>query len=130
MATLTTTRLGIPFPDGTERVMDGDNAMGAIATKVDSLGLGFAMAAGITTINMGGTAGATLAVTFPVGRFTQPPVGSAVVAAGSANYFASIASVTAAGFTLYCSHRDSTTTSTAILCHWTAVQMTPSSGAG
>jgi len=35
MATLTTPRLGLPYPDGAERVMDGDNAIGALANAVD-----------------------------------------------------------------------------------------------
>jgi hypothetical protein len=37
MSTLTTPRYGFPYPDGTERVMDGDNAIGALATAVESL---------------------------------------------------------------------------------------------
>lgn len=37
MATLTTPKYAIPYPDGNERVMDGDNAMGAIATRLDNL---------------------------------------------------------------------------------------------
>jgi hypothetical protein len=36
MATLTTPAWGLPYPDGAERVMDGDNAMGALATATDA----------------------------------------------------------------------------------------------
>jgi hypothetical protein len=32
-----TTTKGIPYPEGTDRVMDGDDAMKAIAQKVDAL---------------------------------------------------------------------------------------------
>jgi hypothetical protein len=35
--TMGTTTKGIPYPEGTDRVMDGDNAMQAIAVKVDEL---------------------------------------------------------------------------------------------
>jgi hypothetical protein len=37
MATLTTPRYGFPYPDGTERVMDGDNAIGALAQAIEDL---------------------------------------------------------------------------------------------
>ena len=37
MATLTTPTYGIPYPDGTERVADGDNAMGALGLAVENL---------------------------------------------------------------------------------------------
>lgn len=37
MATLTTPKYGFPYPDGAERVMDGDNAMGALATSVENI---------------------------------------------------------------------------------------------
>jgi hypothetical protein len=35
MATLTTPRMGLPYPDGSERVMDGDNAIAALAQAID-----------------------------------------------------------------------------------------------
>jgi len=37
MATLTTPIYTLPYPDGAERVMDGDNAIGALATKLDGI---------------------------------------------------------------------------------------------
>jgi hypothetical protein len=36
MATLTTPRYGFPYPDGAERVMDGDNAIGALALAIEN----------------------------------------------------------------------------------------------
>ena len=36
MATLTTPIYGFPYPDGAERVMDGDNAIGALAAAVEN----------------------------------------------------------------------------------------------
>lgn len=35
MATLTTPGMNLPYPDGAERVMDGDNAIGALALAID-----------------------------------------------------------------------------------------------
>lgn len=37
MATLTTPLYGLPYPDGAERVMDGDNAIGALASAVEAV---------------------------------------------------------------------------------------------
>lgn len=37
MATLTTPTYALPYPDGAERVMDGDNAMGALALAVENI---------------------------------------------------------------------------------------------
>lgn len=36
MATLTTPVFGFPYPDGAERVMDGDNAIGALAGAIEA----------------------------------------------------------------------------------------------
>lgn len=36
MATLNTPTYGFPYPDGTERVADGDNAMGALALAIEN----------------------------------------------------------------------------------------------
>jgi hypothetical protein len=36
MATLTTPKMALPYPNGAERVMDGDNAIGALANAIDA----------------------------------------------------------------------------------------------
>ena len=41
MATLTTPTYGFPYPDGTERVADGDNAIGALAHAIEDKVLRF-----------------------------------------------------------------------------------------
>ena len=59
MATLTTPLLGLPYPDGAERVMDGDNAIGALALAIDAI-LGrqenppAAIASGVSTATAAG----------------------------------------------------------------------------
>lgn len=67
-----TTPKGFPYPLGTDRVMDGDDAIRNLATAVDgSVGAHAAGTVSITTPSA--DTGATTAVTFPVGRFTTAP---------------------------------------------------------
>jgi len=99
------TSRGYPYPVGTDRVADGDNAMQALAEKVDSQ-LGYGICSGDAIIPAPGTAGASasVSVTFPVGLFTQPPkvVGSVAAAVPSAFYGVTVSTITtAAGTTLY-----------------------------
>lgn len=62
---------GFPYPVGTDRVMDGDDAIRALATAVDtSVGV---LAAGTVSITTPASGAGTAAVTFPVGRFTVAP---------------------------------------------------------
>lgn len=56
---------GLPYPLGTDRVMDGDDAIKNLAT-------GIRATQGIVTMPAG-TGGRTLAITFPAGLFTVPP---------------------------------------------------------
>jgi hypothetical protein len=66
------TAKGYPYPLGSDRLMDGDDAIHSLASAIDSkLGL---MASGslALTIVTGGTP-VTVAVTFPVGLFTATP---------------------------------------------------------
>lgn len=95
---------GYPFPVGTDRVMDGDNAIQALAEAADAkAGIGAAGLASV--IGASGAATAVLAVVFPVGRFTVPPVAVASIAAGGNTYIVTVSSVTAAGFNLTVSRR-------------------------
>jgi hypothetical protein len=93
---------GYPYPVGTDRVMDGDNAIQALAEAVDAhLRRGVAsgsISMPITAVNT--TAFAT--VTFPAGRFTATPiVATAVGASGATPFFpVTVSAVTATGCTL------------------------------
>lgn len=64
---------GFPYPVGTDRVMDGDNAIQALAQAVnDRLGN---MAGGLVTITPSAADTATTtAVTYPAGRFSATPI--------------------------------------------------------
>lgn len=69
----TSANLKIPYPTGTDRVMDGDNAMQAIADRIDARmpygWLGIAIPT-TTTINPTkvSISGGTMDLTFPAGR--------------------------------------------------------------
>jgi hypothetical protein len=67
------TSLGFPYPLGSDRLMDGDDAIKALADFLNArTGV---TAQGQFTSAASGTAGAvvTTAVTFPAGRFTAVP---------------------------------------------------------
>ena len=93
---------GYPYPLGTDRLMDGDDAIHALATAIDT-NLG-AAAAGIASLPAPSGAGVatSLAVTFPAGRFTAPPiVVSNGIGGGTALGPCTNAGATASGVTLY-----------------------------
>ncbi len=65
------TAKGYPYPLGTDRLMDGDDAIHNLATAVDTkLGVAASGTAQLTTPASGN---GTVAVTFPAGRFTGTP---------------------------------------------------------
>lgn len=131
---------GFPYPELTDSAnVPRDNralaeaveaAVAALAAQVTALPKPpYAMAAGVATVS-GVTAngGAAVAVTFPVGRFTQPPM---TMVTGSSNGYSagSMFTATTTGFSgKYYNPTASVPTSTSI--QWIAVQMTASSGAG
>uniref|UniRef100_UPI003F49ACBF hypothetical protein n=1 Tax=Arthrobacter silvisoli TaxID=2291022 RepID=UPI003F49ACBF len=91
----------------------------------------YAMAAGTSTFSVTGTGG-SLAVSFPAGRFTVPPIivlGKAMSGAGKMVFYAVNSATT--GFTLGAQTADgSSVSSLGVACQWTAIQMTPTNGAG
>jgi len=110
---------GFPYPLGTDRLADGDDAIHNLATAVDTK-VGVA-AAGIAAVNVttGGTA-ATLAVTFPVGLFTAAPIVLCTYTlAATSNAACSAQSPTTTGF--QCSAVRAT--SGVINVNWHAVQL-------
>lgn len=67
-----TTTKGYPYPLGTDRLMDGDDAIHNLADAVNTKA--GTLAGGVLTVPV--TVNATnyqVAVTFPVGRFVNPP---------------------------------------------------------
>lgn len=114
---------GFPYPVGTDRVMDGDDAIRNLATAVDGkLGL---CASGIVTIPI--TAANTIAsaaVTFPAGLFTATPqVVMGQSGAGStgtiSQRFWNVTGVSATGFNAV---GVNTAGSATFVCNWIAQQ--------
>lgn len=75
----TTTRAGLPYPVGTDRVMDGDDAIRGLAERLDGssgtvASVPFSMAAGQANIVLSAATQAQVTVTFPTSRFTLGPV--------------------------------------------------------
>jgi len=130
-----TTRTGLPFPVGTDRVMDGDDAMAALANRLDGstpgpfVSVPFSKAAGRVAVPVNAAVLGTAAVTFPAGRFTQPPIMNANITSHS-NFYAVATAVTASGFTANARNADNTPLTATIQFDWTAVQMTSAAAAG
>lgn len=115
---MATTSKGFPYPLGTDRVMDGDDAIKALAQKVDgSVGL---LASGVVTVTLSNAAQAFTAVTFPSGRFQSAPAVVATTASGT--YLANAVSPTATGVNIYAAHRDGTAASGSVTVYWMARQ--------
>lgn len=98
------TAKGYPYPVGTDRVMDGDDAIKALAETVDTrLGVaatGIAATPATSSLNQA----VSVLVTFPVGRFTAAPaVFVTAVGGGAALGPAQQANPSTTGVTLYCS---------------------------
>ena len=113
------TAKGYPYPVGTDRVSDGDNAIQALATAADTIaGAG---ASGVVSVVLSSQTNAATAVTFPVGRFTVAP--SMCASSTNSLYFASVnPATTAAAGTVYLRHHANTSTSATVPCHWIARQ--------
>lgn len=116
-----TTPHAYPYPLGTDLVSDGDNTLAALATMIDTkLGV---WAAGTATVPIvaAGT-GASIAVTFPVGRFTAAPV--VVCSPEMGNPFqdprATAINATTSGFTCWAARMAGTA---ALAVWWRAVQV-------
>lgn len=89
---------GYPYPLGTDRVMDGDNAIQALADAVAAK-LGQQVATGQVQVALNNAASANAAVTFPAGVFTVVPRVVCVLAQNTSQVYATSGSVTASGFT-------------------------------
>lgn len=63
---------GFPYPIGTDRVMDGDDAIRNLATAVDTK-VGLVASGQVTVPITAANTVASAAVTFPVGLFTAAP---------------------------------------------------------
>lgn len=119
---MATTAHGYPYPLGTDRVMDGDDVIHALADAIDTkLGVS---ANGVATIaNVPVTTLASVSVTFPAGRFTVAPQVVATRAgstAAAASTSLSVSGIGVGGFTLTAWQTGGTAGSASV--HWIAKQ--------
>jgi hypothetical protein len=132
---------GFPYPLGTDRVMDGDNAMGALALAVEGQLSGGAgttpgapyrsQAAAIFMSNSlaANTGIVQTAITFAAGRFTLAPVVMCSVSSTSSYLAISHAAVTTSGCNLRAIN-PSNAVGVSVYGWIYAVQMTPTAASG
>lgn len=115
----TTTR-GLPYPTGTDRVADGDNAIQSLAEAVDTSLMG--RQSGTVSIAVSGTPGTgSQAITFTAGRFTAAPV--VVACTNSSLWLAAVsAAPTTSGCTLSVRRVDGAAGTGSLPVYWVAVQ--------
>lgn len=97
----TTPITGLPWPENTDPVANGAAAIRNLAETLDPR-TPYATALGTATLVFTSSTAASIAVTFPAGRFTAPPlVFMAQQGTGSSGLYAPRAlSVTTSGFTV------------------------------
>lgn len=115
-----TTGRGYPYPEPTEPVAQGADAIKALATAVDTTGL-VRIAAGTVSLNITSLdTNFTVPVTFPAGRFTAAPMVVTNGASFSPITATSATAINANGFTMNGSKEAGTGT---LVCQWIAVQV-------
>ena len=119
----------VPAPTGAGvRVLVGSGVAEVVSSTgggASGAALPFSMAAGTVTLSFSG-APASASVTFPAGRFTQPPVVTATLAVASLGISLSARSITATG----CTSGGSSSYTGSVPVRGVAVQMTAASGTG
>ena len=135
-----TTLFAFPYPVGTDRVMDGDNAIQALAQKVEDQLAGAGVAPGGPYRSQAGNVFASnslaatngivqVAATFAVGRFTATPVVMSS-AFSTSSYLAASSSAPSTTSVNLRVINPSNALGVAVYASFYAVQMTPSAGAG
>jgi hypothetical protein len=118
-----TTPKGFPYPLGTDRLMDGDDAIHDLALAVDTkVGV---IAAGLATIPAPGALNtvASVAVTLPAGRFTSTPFAVASVNSTGIGNIGAIGASVASPTSLTLAGFRSAGALNPIPCNWIAVQL-------
>lgn len=123
-----TTRANLPYPVGTDRVMDGDDAIRGLAERLDGSAAGpvsvpYSEAGGTASFGMTAATNATVAVTYPAGRFSVSPLVVAV-ASGSASsvMFASVTAKSATGCSITIRNYQELAITGTFLVDWQAKQ--------
>ena len=114
---------GVPSRAGIQAAIDE-----AVADRTAALP--YAEAAGTTTISLSDAASGTTAVTFPASRFSAAPIVTVTPVGTSVMSGYSLSAPTTSGMTVGIRHVDGTAITATITVHWTARQMTETTGAG
>lgn len=115
--------------DGGEVGLGNASSTVNLPGRLNAAHLPFAQAAGNASYagTVGVDASVTVSVTFPTGRFTQPPIVTA--SSNNSRITMAVSAVTTTGFTLAFGNR-SGASATTIAATWAAVQMSSASAAG
>lgn len=115
---------GWPYINGTQNASLIDDYALELATKLDAV-VPFAMAAGSATMTITAASNGSVAVTFPVGRFTVAPIVTCISAGGtgSSQFYVAHTNLTTSGMTIQAFQRDNTTATASFTIHWHAIQM-------
>lgn len=115
------TPLGYPYPVGTDRVADGDDAIHELALAVE--GKVGVFRSGMVAVATPDTAAAFTAVTFPVGLFTAiPNAGAHPIVSSPMSWSATPYSVTTTGMQVR-AQKASGAAATTVNVYWWASQM-------
>lgn len=118
-----TTTGGYPYPEGTDFVMEGDDAIRALAQTIEDKGF-VAIAAGGQTVGAidanGGSRSFT--VTFPTGRFDRTPVPAQLIGSIRASF--GISSITTQSMTVV-GYNFTAVNAGSALTRWIALQPLP-----
>lgn len=92
----------------------------------------YSYSAGSVAMNITSAANATVAVTFPVGRFSVAPIVTCISAGGtgSSAFYVATQSATSTGMNVQAFQRDNVAGTATFNIHWQAVQMTSASASG
>lgn len=118
---MATTGKGFPYPVGTDRVMDGDNTIQALAEAVGNFH-GARVWATRVSITITAAASGNATVTWPAGHFTVAPIVVATISFSSTAYFAIATASTTTGCTVSAVHRDGASTTGTVTADVIAVQ--------
>jgi hypothetical protein len=114
-----TTARGYPYPTGSDRVMDGDNAIEALARAVNDKVGGPMVSGEVTFAILANGASGNVAVTFPAGRFAAAP--AVFCQAQNGRLSTTPSSVTATGFVFSATNFSGGATSSTALASWLAL---------
>jgi len=111
---------GLPYPDPTDPVAEGADAIRSLAEAIDPR-TPAAWAGGQATVNVSASVTGSTTVTLPVGRFTKAP--QVVGSASNSLYNVSISALTTASFLASVRHLNESSSTTTVYVSWSASQL-------